>query len=720
MKSMFTHNPILEEDDDNELSHDDGTNGASPMQLIGKDGDDDDDTIPMYGDDIEAMTYNEETGEFEDYVPEKNTLSAIVEEKDTQLLVRDGSETTKQEEPEEEWFFDDDIMRWKTRPKNSAAAETKNDDGNLEEEKEESEDGDDNVDWYFNDAEMRWETRPKQAAMDAHPSANSYKQSADDEEREFALFYEGLKEELRQDGDIDVKHIDEGLAREVFNAEKAKNPKLIEEAFADGYGDGDEDIEINEQEFRLFYEGLKNEVGDEEHVDEMDARIMFKMMLKGELEDGDINNIGRSDVIDSGFDQKFGGSDSDFEAQLDDQLKYAQESLETGEERESFEDFFSSIKDEWRSDGFNLDLDDIEKLDSLNSGKSRMEHISPEMNEVNVAPELSRATSQTQQNATAATRTMFADEMVHPETETLAAAFSGLSVSEEAQRVNTDVEQNQSTNAIAEADYTEHSLEEHLADDGQKWEPLNRTEAELAEALPGLPPSRIRKIRRVFDKTLGTPSMLRLVPLLRENMPEVVNDRWLKRKNTQDSHFVMKKAKDDGLIDVHMLNGLMQLQASCGSFNRVLQIHEEQFKKYNLKPTPYSDRIAIQMLVKHSRISRALVLKEKIESDGRNIDILSYGSMVEYYSRRGHLGSSLMLLRECIDLHGAPPPEKYLTKTRLLCRQQEVEDKVGIVALIGEDPVEWIRHGETNLKREYSKKGHLHMNYIRNKMRTGN
>mmetsp|Transcript_7372 Transcript_7372/g.10545 ORF Transcript_7372/g.10545 Transcript_7372/m.10545 type:complete len:127 (+) Transcript_7372:121-501(+) len=126
------------------------------------------------------------------------------------------------------------------------------------------------------------------------------------------------------------------------------------------------------------------------------------------------------------------------------------------------------------------------------------------------------------------------------------------------------------------------------------------------------------------------------------------------------------------------------------------------------------------MLVKYNRISRALVLKEKIESDGRNLDILSYGTMIEYYSRRGHLGSSVMLLRECIDLHGAPPPEKYLTKTRLLCRQQEVEDKVGIEELIGEDPVEWIRHGEANLKREYSKKGHLYMNHIRNAMRTGN
>jgi hypothetical protein len=111
------------------------------------------------------------------------------------------------------------------------------------------------------------------------------------------------------------------------------------------------------------------------------------------------------------------------------------------------------------------------------------------------------------------------------------------------------------------------------------------------------------------------------------------------------------------------------------------------------------------MFVENNRLPRALGFKQKLEESGRALDISSYGTLVEYYGRHGQLGSALLLLKECIALHGAPPSEKYLTQIRIVCRQQELEKDIHLTELIGEDPVEWLRHGERFLKREMSKKG---------------
>lgn len=111
------------------------------------------------------------------------------------------------------------------------------------------------------------------------------------------------------------------------------------------------------------------------------------------------------------------------------------------------------------------------------------------------------------------------------------------------------------------------------------------------------------------------------------------------------------------------------------------------------------------MLVSNNRLQRALVFKEKRERQKQSIDIPSYGSLVEYYARHHQLGSSLMLIRECIDVHGSPPSEKYLTRVRVLYRQMEAGNERQLAELIGEDPTEWLKHGERHLKREHTKKG---------------
>lgn len=122
------------------------------------------------------------------------------------------------------------------------------------------------------------------------------------------------------------------------------------------------------------------------------------------------------------------------------------------------------------------------------------------------------------------------------------------------------------------------------------------------------------------------------------------------------------------------------------------------------------------MLVQNNRLPRALGFKQKVEDAGRQLDIQSYGSILEHYGKKGQLGSALLILKECIAVHGAPPGEKSLTKLRLLCRQHDVEQEAGLVDMIGEDPVEWIRHGEKNLKREMSYRGRRNVLLPRNRL----
>lgn len=240
--------------------------------------------------------------------------------------------------------------------------------------------------------------------------------------------------------------------------------------------------------------------------------------------------------------------------------------------------------------------------------------------------------------------------------------------------------------------------------------------AELKAFLPGMPEERLRKVKKAFKSNLNYPSILTLTTILRENMPERVTSYWLKRKNIQNAYFVVEKAKEDGLMNEHLLNSTLQLEASIGSIDRALSYHDTRFREYNLVPSQYSDRLVLEMLVKNRRTQRALEFKEKVEEDGRNLDLISYGILIEDYAKHSHLGSALMLLKECVSVHGAPPNEKALKKLRLLCRQQNVTEETGLEELAGPDPLEWLRHGEAYKKREYSKKGRRQVNLPGNRL----
>ncbi len=122
------------------------------------------------------------------------------------------------------------------------------------------------------------------------------------------------------------------------------------------------------------------------------------------------------------------------------------------------------------------------------------------------------------------------------------------------------------------------------------------------------------------------------------------------------------------------------------------------------------------MLVANKRLSRALEFKEKVETEGRHLDIASYGSLVQYYSRHQQLGSALLILKECMAIHGAAPSEAYVSDLRTLCKEKQVDDIIDLVGLVGKDPNEWLRHGQKNLKRESTKKGRRYVQQAQNRL----
>lgn len=163
-------------------------------------------------------------------------------------------------------------------------------------------------------------------------------------------------------------------------------------------------------------------------------------------------------------------------------------------------------------------------------------------------------------------------------------------------------------------------------------------------------------------------------------------------------------AEKEGLVDSHLLNGMLRVHTNSGRIEPALRFYDTEYKKHGLPPTSHSDRLVIEMLVKKKRVARAFQLKQDIEKDGRTLDLLSYGSLIEHFGKTNELGSALLLVKECIETHGVAPGEKSLKNIRLVCRQESLTEIVGLEKMVGEDPLEWMRRGE-ELKRVQNKKG---------------
>lgn len=218
--------------------------------------------------------------------------------------------------------------------------------------------------------------------------------------------------------------------------------------------------------------------------------------------------------------------------------------------------------------------------------------------------------------------------------------------------------------------------------------------AELQAALPGMPMTRLERLSEEFERVLSYPSILRLSVAVRENMPHAFSPQCLVRKNLADAKFVFSQAAAEGLVDRHLLNGMLQVHTNAGRIEPALRFYETEYAKHGVVPTTHSDRLVIEMLVKKKRLSRALKLKHDIESDGRKLDLLSYGTLVEHYGKKGELGSALLLIKECVDIHGSPPGEKSLKHVRAMCEKQNLTKQVRLEQMVGKDPLGWIKRGE--------------------------
>jgi pentatricopeptide repeat protein len=105
---------------------------------------------------------------------------------------------------------------------------------------------------------------------------------------------------------------------------------------------------------------------------------------------------------------------------------------------------------------------------------------------------------------------------------------------------------------------------------------------ELALLLEGFPAHRVKKVREVFSSSLGSPSILSLVPAVREIMPERITNSWLKRKNVVDAYAAMESANDNEAVDIHILNSMLQVLSKSGSIDKTLLFYEKEFHARNL------------------------------------------------------------------------------------------------------------------------------------------
>jgi len=279
------------------------------------------------------------------------------------------------------------------------------------------------------------------------------------------------------------------------------------------------------------------------------------------------------------------------------------------------------------------------------------------------------------------------------------------------EKIKSEVVEDKDSSTFDLVESDTQSLKYQFADEGNRNFELDIFDASLP---PELPKSRVKRIRRAFSDVLAEPSLTTLIPIVRENLPEYLPLYWLKRKNVRDARFAIMKAEEEGMINVHVLNSMLEVETKAGSIDRALDFHNKQYQLSDLEPTQRSDRLVLEMLVQKRRMSRALAFKEKIESDGRNLDLLSYGSLISHYANHKELGSALMVLKECVNVHGYPPGEQSLKNIRLMCRKLDVEEEVGLEKMIGPDPLFWLRDGEKNKKREMTKRGRRDVQGVRN------
>jgi pentatricopeptide repeat protein len=320
--------------------------------------------------------------------------------------------------------------------------------------------------------------------------------------------------------------------------------------------------------FETFYSELKDEAarnGEDFDLDKDDAHALFEMM-HNETEFQPIDKIeGLSD------EESFG--------------------LSPLEESDVFETFYSGLKDEAERNEEEFDLDkddarelfkmmqnqfaesfDIENTENLSELKKELfESSIDDFDENNQKDYLSKEDKGEEVANIGSTSSSFeVDSMVEND-------FVG-------DHMLTKLTEELEADSIMEsavADPLFHGDTNLSAYDYSSEEEMEQLK-ELQEALPGMPVSRLKRVLNTFNSTLGYPSMIKLVPILRETMPDKVTNGWLKRMNTKTAEFAFQKAEEDGLVNTGLLNSMLQVQTSSGSLDKALKFHANQYRKHRV------------------------------------------------------------------------------------------------------------------------------------------
>ena len=104
----------------------------------------------------------------------------------------------------------------------------------------------------------------------------------------------------------------------------------------------------------------------------------------------------------------------------------------------------------------------------------------------------------------------------------------------------------------------------------------------LSNVLPGLPRERLSDIIHIYSENMSDPSIISLVPVLRETLPKNIDTKYLRDAAYDNALVTMKAAQDDGLIDGHVLNGMLQVVCNSRSVQDILQYYDDMERKYNL------------------------------------------------------------------------------------------------------------------------------------------
>lgn len=492
-------------------------------------------------------------------------------------------------------------------------------------------------------------------------------------ENDFQDFFKLLQEEE----DEDFADMGEAEARQFFVMTKSQFEGDMETVASASDNDSSQEPQMGkyasqkggrfddpemEMEFQQFLELMQEKGGADDMIEESEAREVF-LATRGQLLSADERKSGIPATADS----------ESLSAEAASRDSFPTMARGRKPPKREFGEIMEELKEDWGEDGLELDAGEWSD-DEQDDGN----------HDVMTTKELPTTPFAKRQARQSRTRVMEASSELDEELD-----------------------------AQEEYPLAAQSVESFLAENPENEVDNDVELAELRQLLPGLPDSRLRRVKDAYEQDLSDPSLLTLVPILRETMPDWYTIKTIKAANLKNARFVMKQAEEAGLMNKYLLNGMMQVYTSAGSLDSAVALYED-YNRHNASANTYDDRLVVQMFLKNNRWGRCLRFKQWVEEQGRTLDILAYGSLIDHCSRQEQTGSALMMLKECIRIHGAPPGEAYLKRLRILCAKADLVEEVGLEGMIGKDPIEWLKHGESVLRRGRTTKGWPDVNLAKN------